>query len=243
MSYILDALKKAEQKRRQGVFPNLLSVHEQTGFKAGKPARWLYILIGILLVTIGAVLPRLYENYLGAQNRERPSVAAALPEGARSVPVAPLRPTTAAVHNERATGDIRDAIQQTTPAPGPIGRQTLEKSENKSVNLVPAERKADTSPINVPVSASVTSLPEEGASSKKITLKERELPPVIRQELPKIEISAHIYDLNPSSRIISIHGRAVHEGDDVAAGLRLESIIPEGVILSYKGYRFYRPLF
>ena len=117
------------------------------------------------------------------------------------------------------------------------------KVKEESVKLLPAERKAAAAPVNVPVSSTVTSLPEAGAPSKGITLKESELPPAIQQELPKVEISAHIYDSNPSSRIISVHGHAVHEGDNVAEGLRLESIIPEGVILSYKGYRFYKPLF
>ena len=243
MSYILDALKKAEQKRRQGAFPNLLSVHEQTGFKARKPARWPYILISILLVSIGALLPRLYEKYSGAQNRGGVSVTAAPQEGAPSVAVTPLR-STAAVHNDRTP----DAIQQTTPAHEPIGQQTRGKSEEKSVNLVSTKRKAETAPINAPVSAAVTSLPKMGPSSKRITLKritlkESDLPPAIQQELPKVVISAHIYDSNPSSRMIFIQGSAVHEGDNVAAGLRLESIIPEGVILSYKGYRFYKPLF
>jgi len=242
MSYILDALKKAEQKRRQGAFPDLLSVHERTGFKAGKPGKWPYILISILLVSIGAVLPRLYEKYSFPQNRERASVTAAPPDGTPSVAVTPLRPT-AAVHNDRTTSDTHDAIQQTTPVHEPIGRQTRGKSQKKSVNLVPAEREADTAPVNVPVSAAVTLLPEAGASSKRTTLKESELPPEIQQELPKVAISAHIYDSNPSSRIISIHGSAFHEGDNVAPGLRLENIIPEGVILSYKGYRFYKPLF
>ncbi len=222
MSYILDALKKAERKRRQGAFPDLLSVHEQTGIKAGKPARWPFILISILLVSIGAVLPRLFEKYSGAQNRERSSVTAAQPDSAPS----------AAIH---------DAIQRTTPAHGPTERHTPGKSENKSVNLVPTEQKADTAPINVPASSAVTPLPEMRPSSKRTTLKESDLPPAIQQELPKVEISAHIYDSNASSRIISVHGSAFHEGDNVAAGLRLESIIPEGVILSYKGYRFYKP--
>ena len=242
MSYILDALKKAEQKRRQDAFPNLLSVHKQTGPKPGKPMRWPHILISILLVSIGAVLPWLYEKYSSAENREHVSVPAALPEGAPFVAITTLR-SSPAVHNDRTARDIHDAIQQTTPALGAIGRQTREKREKKSVTLIPTERTADTSPINVPDSSAVTPLPEAGASSKKITLKESELPPIIQQDLPKVEISAHIYDSNFSSRIISIHGRAYHEGDNVAAGLKLESIIPGGVILSYKGYRFYKPLF
>ncbi len=224
MSYILDALKKAERKRRQDAFPNLLSVNEQTGLKAGKPARWPYILISILLVSIGAVLPKLYEKYSGPHNRERSSVMAA-------------------VHNDRPTSAIHDAIQRTTPANKPAARQARKTSERESVNAAPAERKADTAPVKVPASASVTSLPEMGPPAKRITLKENDLPPAIQQELPKVQISALIYDSNPSSRIISIHGSAFHEGDNLAVGLRLESIIPEGIILSYKGFRFYRPIF
>ncbi|HKN18638.1 MAG TPA: general secretion pathway protein GspB [Dissulfurispiraceae bacterium] len=230
MSYILDALKKAEQKRQQGAFPNLLSVHEQTDFKAAKPARWPYILICILLVSIGAVLPRLYERYSGAQNSER-------------LPVTKERQGAPSVPNARAANDINDAIQETTRTHGPAGQQPGWKSEKKSVSLVPSEQKADTAPVDAPAPAAATSLPEAAASSKRITLKESELPPAIQQELPKVEISAHIYDSNPSARIITIHGSAFHEGDNVAAGLRLENIIPEGVILSYKGYRFYKPLF
>jgi len=242
MSYILDALKKAEQKRRQGAFPDLLSVHKQTDFKAAKRARWPYILICILLVSIGAILPRLYERYSGVRDSERLPVTAAPPEGAPSVAVTPFR-STAAVPKAGAANDIKNAIQQTTRAHEPARQQPGGKSEKKSVGLIPSEKKADTAPVNIPATAAPTSLPEAAPSSKKITLKESELPQAIQQELPKVEISAHIYDSNPSSRIITIHGSAFHEGDNVAVGLKLESIIPEGVILSYKGYRFYKSLF
>ena len=38
--------------------------------------------------------------------------------------------------------------------------------------------------------------------------------------------------------IVSINSRMLKEGESLAPGLRLEQITPDGVILSYKGYRF-----
>ncbi|NCN23775.1 MAG: general secretion pathway protein GspB, partial [Gallionella sp.] len=34
--------------------------------------------------------------------------------------------------------------------------------------------------------------------------------------------------------------QTLHEGEIVVPGLKLEQITPEGVVLSYKGYRFQR---
>lgn len=66
------------------------------------------------------------------------------------------------------------------------------------------------------------------------------LPPSILQELPKIAVSVHLYSETPAKRLVGIGSRILHEGDFVAPGLQLEQIEPDGMILSYKGYRFRR---
>ncbi len=65
-----------------------------------------------------------------------------------------------------------------------------------------------------------------------------ELPPTIQQEIPKLSILFHLYSGNPGDRRVGINNRTLREGDAVAPGLVLEQITPDGMILSYKGYRF-----
>ena len=43
---------------------------------------------------------------------------------------------------------------------------------------------------------------------------------------------------NPKDRLVGINDRMLREGDSVEPGLVLEQITPDGMILSYKGYRF-----
>ena len=43
----------------------------------------------------------------------------------------------------------------------------------------------------------------------------------------------------PADRITMINDKLLRQGDLLAPGLRLEQITADGVILSYKGYRFH----
>lgn len=65
-----------------------------------------------------------------------------------------------------------------------------------------------------------------------------DLPLAIQQELPEMKIQLHSYSSKSANSIVSINSRMMKEGDSLAPGLVLEQITPDGVILSYKGYRF-----
>ena len=67
-----------------------------------------------------------------------------------------------------------------------------------------------------------------------------ELPVSIQQELPALSISVHAYSAKPADRLVGINNRMLHEGDEVAPGLKLEQITPDGMILNYKGTSFRR---
>ncbi len=66
-----------------------------------------------------------------------------------------------------------------------------------------------------------------------------ELPAAIQQEIPSLSISLHGYASQPADRITMINDKLLRQGDLLAPGLRLEQITADGVILSYKGYRFH----
>jgi general secretion pathway protein B len=67
-----------------------------------------------------------------------------------------------------------------------------------------------------------------------------ELPLAIQQEIPDMKIQLHSYSNKSVNSIVSINSRMMKEGDSLAPGLKLEQITPDGVIFSYKGYRFQR---
>ncbi len=71
-----------------------------------------------------------------------------------------------------------------------------------------------------------------------------QLPSSIQKEIPEIHIAAHVYYKNkPSSRLASINGKLMREGDTLAKGLKVAEISSDGVIFSYKKYFFYVDVF
>ncbi len=67
-----------------------------------------------------------------------------------------------------------------------------------------------------------------------------ELPLSILQELPSMQISLHLHSTKPANSFVSINNQMLQEGAYPAPGLRLEQITPDGMVFSYKGYRFRR---
>jgi len=65
-----------------------------------------------------------------------------------------------------------------------------------------------------------------------------ELPEEIRSEMPPLAINVHVYASNPSGRFVLINLRKRREGETVEAGIRLERIVPQGVVLRYRDHSF-----
>ncbi len=68
-----------------------------------------------------------------------------------------------------------------------------------------------------------------------------ELPPAVRDQLPAIALSVHIYADQPAARRVRVNNVAVHEGDSVGAGLDVAAITREGVIFRFRGTEFFLP--
>ena len=67
-----------------------------------------------------------------------------------------------------------------------------------------------------------------------------ELPLQIQQEFPRLTISVHAYSKEPKNRMVSIDSKLMREGDSPSPGLTLVQITPDGMVFSYRGYRFSR---
>jgi general secretion pathway protein B len=225
VSYILDALRKSDQLRRRGAAPTLL-LGQATAPAPKRLAPFAYVLLALVLLGIGIAIGWLQpwqQQSLAPTSRAGP----AEPAPPRQAPAASLglasRPELQAQYSAPAT----PAVPAPAPAPAPV--QPRATAAGKS------ERQKAVAPVQGPALRS-----NLGAAPVPSVMTMAELPVPIQQELPPLSILVHAYSGKPADRLVDINGHLLHEGEDVAPGLRLEEITPEGMIFSYKGYTFRR---
>ena len=215
MSYILDALRKADAERDRG---NVPGIHAQPSFGGAMPSRtppaakpWFWLAAGALAVLIGVAL---------AWYLMRPSPTAAV----ATLP-APIATAPVAVAPAPAPAPVSPA-----PAAAPRVQVASPKPE-----AAPVVRKPKPAPPPDPVTTAADAKP--AATGEKVyTL--AELPDDIRRQLPNVAIGGSMYSPKPADRILVINGQVLHEGDRIAPDLVLQQIRLKGALLSFKGYRY-----
>jgi len=217
MSYILDALRRADAERERGTVPSLHT--QQFGVLPGDDEapprpRLLIGTIALLVLALGGVLA--WNLLGGSEPPPKPAVqAVAPPPGVAPAPVgAPpvFAPQSLA---SASAGPPASATAMATPPPRPLPRPTARRE------VAPA---MPASPPTAPASDRIYSLAE--------------LPEATRRELPKLAYGGGSYSGDKASRLAFLNGQVFHEGDTVAPGLVLKQVKQKGVILAYKGYRF-----
>lgn len=216
MSYILDALRRAESERERGSVPTLHAQPAGAGSAdvAGRPAAgarlWLGLAAGgALLLLLGALAARWFMPAERSGATPPPLQAAA--------PAAPAPPTASAALLPPTLQTPPAAPDNAPPGPG-------------LVRLDPAEAQ----PAALPPSAAVAR--PVAAERPLPTL--QELPEELRRQLPALTSGGAMYSATPANRMLIVNGQLLHEGDAVAPGLLLEQIRLNAAVLSFKGQRF-----
>jgi general secretion pathway protein B len=209
MSYILEALKKSDQQRQQGAAPTLPSAQ----VVVAQPLQRAYFgLFAAVLLGAGMLI-----GWLRPWQGEPPALAVA--------PI-PLRAPLAAAAPEN---EIRHEILP----------QAGESAGSRELQLKQSARELPLPNISSPIQVMpLTHAAPPLASAVKDPLPMAELPVAIQRELPSMTIQLHAYSGNPAERLVSINSHMLEEGGILAPGLKLEQITPDGMIFSYKGYRF-----
>jgi general secretion pathway protein B len=216
MSYILDALRKADAERDRG---NVPGIHAQPSFGGPQPTSaqpaakpWLWLAGGAAAVL---VIGGLAWYLVGAPRS--PVVATAAPPA--PAPIAAAPPPVAAA--------------PVTPAP-------IEPPVSQPIKLRP-EAAAPTvhkaRPAAAPASAASANEAKPAAAGEKVYAI-AELPDDIRGQLPKVAVGGSMYSAKPADRILIINGQVLHEGDKIAPELTLQQIRLKGALLNFKGYRY-----
>jgi general secretion pathway protein B len=244
MSYILDALRKSDQQRKRGVAPRLQPAPATVEVRKQPPFA-LYGMFAVILLGAGIAI-----GWWRPWQPERPaSAGSGIPESPResiplpAVPPAPppLAQETARPAQETAQQESRPAPQPSTPpaatgadrsVPGPARIEPRSKPPEAATAVTKQEARA------APEKPAGPGLAQSAQDEKLLLM--ADLPQALRQELPTMSIAVHAYSINPKDRLVSINNRMLREGDVLQPGLSLEQITPDGMIFTYKGYRFIR---
>jgi general secretion pathway protein B len=239
MSYILDALRKSDKQRQRGTAPTLLTA--QATATPAQPATLRYVLLAVALVGAGIAI-----GWLRPWQPEPPAPAAA-PLTAAKPPQSSPRQTASAplpVPPEIAGTQEQEPPAQkstSTAPPAPVPTNAVIKQDRPAPARTESHRAPTRAVAAVPKKTATREKPARtGAAPEQRVMTMAELPVQIQQEIPGMSISVHAYSSQPGNRLVSINDRLLREGMSVAPGLTLEQITPDGMIFSYKGYRFSR---
>jgi general secretion pathway protein B len=236
MSFILDALKKSESDRQRQSGPALFEV-KVTPPKPRFPY-WALALAALLVINIviGAwVFLRRPESAPAAQTATAP--APATPSSA-TVPLAAAEPPASHAASAAAVA-VPPAPQPSAPATTNTATRTepvLSDSESKDAPLNPDDYEPAVAPGKENLAqrgAHVRSGTESGLVSYADAASNPDL------HLPALRIDLHVYAANPQERFVLINMQRLHEGDPLPEAGRVESITPEGAIVSFRGSKFF----
>jgi len=60
-------------------------------------------------------------------------------------------------------------------------------------------------------------------------------------QLPQLRLDLHVFAARPEERFVLINMHRLREGDTLPEGVRVDSITPEGAVLSFNGSKFLLP--
>lgn len=244
MSYILDALRKADAQRERdparGIHAQPVLAVPRTDDRAGRRQRWLWGVVAAGVALAGWAAWRL--------------VATAPPVVVAAVAIEPARPVVPPLVVPVPAGPAA-AVQPPPVAAAPVPAAAPAAAKAKAPAPASALASPATSPDTTPATSaaalpaagpSVALLPAVAAPGPEPAGGQRvyalgDLPAEIQRDLPKLAVSGGVYSNNPAQRMLVVNGQVVNEGAEAAAGVVLEQIRARTAVFRYRGYRYSLP--
>jgi general secretion pathway protein B len=228
MSYILEALKKAQAERQLGSAPTLHAptLHGTERSVAGGALKKPLVLAASAMAVAIVVLLVLVLRPTGQTAPVAAPAAAATPAAAAAVPAAAALPAVSAQDGGAAlAAALPPPVATVDPAPRP----------QPVAEAAPAA-------MPTPVAADKPAKPAKPAAAPEEPVQNlRDLPEPIQRAIPQVAVGGYIYSKNPADRLLLIDKILRHEGEEVAPGLTLEKLQPREAVFNFKGYRYRVP--
>jgi general secretion pathway protein B len=226
MSFILDALKKAEAERQRQTGPTLLEVRV-TAPRRRLPL-WTLIIAALLGVNILLLL-------IFVLRRPAATPVASAPAAAVTAPAPLPVPVPAAL----TAGAAATATPTTAPTTTPTTPPASTPATTPAATLPGATPSAITAPAMTGAEPAAgnpadyePAITAGGVRNEPPSLAE------IGGNLPDLRLDLHVYATRPADRYALINMHRVREGDVLPEGPRVVAIDRDGVELNYRGTEF-----
>jgi len=256
VSFILDALKKAERERARPRVPTLATIHV---VPVERRVLWPWVVGGFLCVNAVLLFVLFHSGHLGVL--QAPAVTAP----GSSAPTA-VAPTTPAASNPSVVGPS-PAVQrfrvswnkrrrpQGLRVPRPFQVLSGPQLRCPPLSTLPSGRRVAPVERRHPRPAPVSEIERRKASFSREEAPRSAAPVVLavperpepssasatagaRRDPSQMKLEVLVYSDNPAERAAYIGGRRYVEGQRVEGGLRVETIAHDSVTLSGEGQRF-----
>ncbi|NIM43524.1 MAG: GspB domain-containing protein [Hydrogenophaga sp.] len=232
MSYILDALRRADAERERGRVPGLhtqvnpLRTAEPPSRRRPPRARGPWVAgLGLLMAAAATAWWLMRDGTADPQPAPAPSPTAARATPPAPVPEAPPAPPPRVAAPPVVAAPAQPILAPPPPPPPPAPAPTPAPAPAPAPSTAPG-----TGGTPAPAAASAAPLPRVN-----------ELNPTARAALPPLKISGSTYAENPALRMLILDGQVLQEGQDIAPGLKLESIGPRSAVIVHQGQRLRLP--
>jgi general secretion pathway protein B len=238
VSYILEALRKADAERERGSVPDL---HAQLLPPAGaaevlseapRTSLLPWLAVGVLLAIVAG-------GAWYAVGRDEPVAIAVAPP---ALPVAASAAALAAASAAASAASAASAPATPEPAAAPP-KPPAKTAAPRRVSPAPAARataeRADPAPKAAP--AKVAAPPPKVETSAVRVPSLGELPGELRQLVPPLVIGGSVYSPQASARMVIVNGQVFQEGGLLAPELKLEQVRQKAAVFSIRGQLFEVP--
>ncbi len=216
MSYILEALKKADRERNIGEVPDLEAAHWGVR-KPSRTSRWPFVVAALLLFNAALLVYLLGRDSSGTSGQ------------ADAVSDAPVRAP-------QATAEPLQRLDKPVPGRPREMRPKVNFPPPAAAVAAQQDRRAARPDRVPPVVEAATLSP---ASQVDAQLPEwSELPLEFRGGFALPHIDVHVYAEEAARRFVLIDLKKYREGDTLSTGAVLEKIGPGSIQLFYQGTRF-----
>ena len=228
MSYILDALKRADAERERGAVPGLQSRHAAApAAKSGRSVQngvWL----AAAALALGGTAAGLW---LWQAPSGTGRLAAVAPAVATPPPLALATPAPPPLLPMPAPPTVATLPRAVASAP-PVVNRVAPKSAPRPA---PATSAVTLQPPPRPDPVAKAALGQPAPPAVQML---SQLPEDLRRQIPPLVITGSVYSSNPDKRLLLVNNQVLAQGSLAAPGVTLEQIQAKSSVFSFQGTRF-----
>jgi len=249
MSFILDALKKSESDRQRQNGPALFEV--RVAPPRTRLPLWAIAIALLLLVNLSVVMWMVLRHQARGATQSAATTAAASAGSAGAASGTPAQPAAAPTPALAGTAAQMPVVATSAPASAGAAPPALTGEPSAPAPGAPAPGAPTPAPDAEPTNAADYAPAEEPAgpalgghvhrgTASGLPLYQ-DLSTTAGTRLPQLRLDLHVFAARPEDRFVMINMHKLREGDTLPQGVHLDSITPEGAVLSFNGSKFLLP--